>query len=272
MAEDVSLAGLTPIRKGMRIVEVPFIPMGVLAQGLREKYEVYVNREFGGNAQLLGSIRYDKELETLTHSNFFGLNVLGQVVRAENPNFDVTSRADLLEKDVVSLISGTYVDTGNAIVLKGDGRFYSNGDEEVFKQLAGHVDDLETPVLLEGLDVVGGREGTGYKLRVVPNSDFRYTHDENEFGIKGGWGESLFAISGLYRYKHELVAGRLVVADRNGRVVLVSRGVGMQNLEGSLSIGEENELLRGLAMAMKGVKTTEKSLQIISEGLKKGKK
>ena len=238
------LSEIVPVQRGVGIMEVPCIPIGNTAKEIRRVYEDYVKKNFDGNQLLLGALLYDSDRGTLTHSHLFALNVLGQALGAENPAFDVTSRADLVTGDVADLAEGCYIDAQDAVVLRGTNKFYDERDKLIFNQLVGHVDNLETPVLLEGLRV-RNLPGTGYGLEVVPAEDFAYTHDDSKFGAKGGWFECNKAISRLYRDVSDLYAGRyLAYPDGNGRVVLVSRGANARNLDRVLDEQSRGELLR----------------------------
>lgn len=165
------------------------------------------------------------------------------MVRAENPNLDVTGLRGLSRPDVAALTKGIYLDSAHELVLRGTSKFYDSRDKPIFEHLAKRVDNLETPVLVRGLKVEHFTgDNKGYGLRVVPTDEFEFFHDTrlsqagifnscDESGMpifvdngKSRWHVSDFAISGLYRVVADLLASRdLACSDRGGRVALVSR-------------------------------------------------
>ncbi len=270
--KNLRLSDFVPINRNTPgVVIVPSILTGKVAEIIGQLYASGVRDRFGGNAVLNDAIKYDSEEDTLTHSTFLGLNVLGQLIRAENPAFDVTNLRDLMNPDVAALIEGgTYLDSARELVLRGTNKFSNSRDKTIFSQLAAHVDNLETPVLVRGVRVEHSPEDNkGYGLKVVPvEGEFCYLHDarlsqegrftscdEHDLPILDSQGEfrwlvSDYAISGLYRGESGLVADRdLAGSYGDGRVALVSRVASAPNLDRILDTEARDALLGSLTRA-----------------------
>lgn len=253
MAEDeeLRLSELVPVTKELfNVMFVPGIPKGRIARALRESYKKYVQNVFGGNSILLDAMKYDEVLDTLTYSHFFGANILWQAIRQECQAFDVACYTDLVNPEVVESIKGIFADAGDAVVLRGTNKFYSQRDKVIFEQLMEYIDNLKTPILVRGVKVVPGEKDKGHGLNVIKGEDFRFVHsnvlskngrfnitDNDDLPILDDYGNyNLFvsdrAISGLCREGSSLFASRsLAIPYRDGQVVLVSRRVDLQDLE-----------------------------------------
>lgn len=223
-----SLKGYNPVSADARIIQIPCFPKEEVARHLADIYSQIVRDKFNDNPALANAIKYNGELNTLTHSHPLGLTLLGQIVRKLNPLFDVTSRDDLLKPEVMNLAveEGIYLDAQGAFVLRDNAKFSDVRNEIIYEQLSRFVDNISTPVLLEGLLVRPDSKSRGYGIKLIRGPNFSYTHNQREFEEKvGKFYHSDYAVSGLCRLRKGLAAcGGLADAFGDGRVVLVSRG------------------------------------------------
>ena len=124
--QEIALKAVLPVRADVNVIQVPCVVKGGLARYLGRVYQEYVRDIFNGNETLLNGIRYDQNKDALTNSHFFSLNVLGRLVRAENPALDVTSYRDLKNPEIerIAREGGHYIDAGDAFVLRNTVKFY----------------------------------------------------------------------------------------------------------------------------------------------------